>query len=335
MSKKDVIERPFRVGIVPIPGFAVMSYACVADPLRAANLLSGKPLYDIVHFAHDPVAPSSGAASISDCIAIGTDVPLDLLLVIAGGDPFAVQDKALFGWLGRMARKGVRVGGVSGGPVILASAGLLEGRRMTVHWEHAVELAGRFPDLMIEKRLYIMDRDRVTCGGGTAPLDFIHALVSDHHGGDFARLVSDWFLHTEIRAATTPQRSGVLPGETLRSPHLQPVVAAMQDHIGDPLSLSQLALMAGVSTRQLNRVFVETLGVSAMAYYRRMRLEIAKRLMRGSSMAIAAVAEATGFASAAHFSSAYVAEYGCRPSADRIAASQSTRDTGSVLPRKG
>lgn len=317
ISKTELDRSPFRVGIVPVPGFAIMSYASVADPLRAANLLSGKSLYDIVHFAHDPSAKSSGAAIISNCVQIGSGEPLDLLLVIAGGDPFAVNDSVLFDWLRRRARSGLRVGGVSGGPVILARAGLMDGRRMTVHWEHEAELAARYPDLLIEKRLYIIDRDRVTCGGGTAPLDFIYAMLSDHHGSDFARRVSDWFLHTEIRAAASPQQSGALPEGTSRSPHIQPVVAAMQDHIGDPLSLEQLALMAGISARQLNRVFLSVVGVSAMQYYRAMRLDIARRLVRTSAMNVAAIAEATGFSSSAHFSTAYANRFGCRPSTDR------------------
>jgi len=324
MQKPDVfildtdIDRPaFRVGIVPVPGFAIMSYASVADPLRAANLLSGKRLYDIVNFAHESPAASSGSAVISDCMPVGSNEPLDLLLVIAGGDPFGVADKPLFDWLKRRARAGLRVGGVSGGPVLLARAGLMEGRRMTVHWEHAAELAGRFPDLIIEKRLYIMDRDRVTCGGGTAPLDFIHALLSDHHGTDFARLVSDWFLHTENRAAASPQQSGTLPRETARSPHIQPVVAAMQDHIGDPLSLAQLALIAGISERQLNRIFRDILGISAMVYYRQMRLDIARSLVQATAMSVSAIAEATGFASAAHLSTTYLNCFGNRPSSER------------------
>ena len=322
ISNKDISPRPFRVGIVPVPGFAIMSYASVADPLRAANLLSGRRLYDIVHFAHEPQAQSSGSAVISNCVFIGSNAPLDLLLVIAGGDPFAVKDRVLFDWLKCRARSGLWLGGVSGGPVILANAGLMEGRRMTVHWEHAAEMTGRFPDLIVEKRLYVIDRDRVTCGGGTAPLDFIYALLSDHQGSGFARRVSDWFLHTEIRAATSPQQSGSLAQESIRSPHIQPVVAAMQDHIGDPLSLDQLALIAGISARQLNRIFVQVLRVSAMTYYRRLRLDIAQRLVQGSAMSVAAIAEATGFSNAAHFSTAYAAHFGRRPSADRKAASE-------------
>ena len=165
MSDKAA-SRPFRVGVYPAPGFALMSYACTVEPLRAANLLSGKTLYEVVHFAAG-AAQSSGAAAVEAAHRIGEAVPLDLLLVVAGGDPFAAETRDVRAWLQRMARVGTRIGGVSGGSVILAVAGLMAGRRMTVHWEHAAELAERFPDLMIERRLYVIDRDRVTAAAGT------------------------------------------------------------------------------------------------------------------------------------------------------------------------
>ena len=92
------------------------------------------------------------------------------------------NDRAVIPWLIRMARKGIRLGGVSGGPLVLARAGLMNGRRMTVHWEHAELLAEISPHLMIERSLYVIDRDRVTCAGGTAPMDLMHALIARHHG---------------------------------------------------------------------------------------------------------------------------------------------------------
>ena len=197
---------PFRVGVVPLPGFALMSYACTVEPLRAANLLSRRPLYALSLFGTDGIVESSGPGQVATSHAIGETPPLDLLLVVAGGDPFAFDDPATLDWLRTMAARVPQVGGVSGGSVILAKAGLMAGRRMTVHWEHTALLAERHPDMVIERRLYVIDRDRVTCGGGTAPIDLMHALIAEQHGRVFAQLVSDWFLHTDIRAAGAPQR---------------------------------------------------------------------------------------------------------------------------------
>lgn len=320
MSDSDEIgsePSPFRVGVLPIPGFALMSYACTTEPMRAANLLARRKLYEVTHFVNGALVRSSGAAQIVPDRAVGETPDLDLLLVIAGGDPSGFDDARTLAWLGRMARRGVQLGGVSGGPVILARAGLMAGRRMTVHWEHVAALSETFPDLMVERRLYVIDRDRVTCGGGTAPLDLMHALISEHHGSIFARLVSDWFLHTDIRAPAAPQRAGLVERLGTRSAPLLDAVAAMEDHIGDPLTLTQLALIAGVSSRQLNRLFNAKFGESTMAFYRRLRIDTAQRLLGSASMRMADLATATGFSSAAHLSRVFTAELGIPPSAVR------------------
>lgn len=320
LHKMDITgsdQPPYRVGILPIPGFALMSYACTVEPLRAANLLSRKPLYDVVQFAPTDRTLSSGASSVERTHEPGDKVDLDLLLVIAGGDPFSFHDEAIFRWLGQVARGGTKIGGVSGGSVILAKAGLMSGRRMTVHWEHAALLAEQFPDIVIERRLFVIDRDRVTCGGGIAPLDLMHAVIAERHGSVFARLVSDWFLHTEIRSAAAPQRAGIAERVGSHSPHLVEVISAMESHIADPLNLDQLALIAGITPRHLNRLFVAAVGESAMAYYRGVRLSVGKRLLHGAYMGIGEIAAATGFSSAGHFSNTYFARYGVRPRADR------------------
>lgn len=310
-------ERPYRVGVFPVPGFALMAYSCIVEPLRAANVLSRRTLYDVINFGETAQIKSSGAAIVEAQCRVGEVVDLDLVFVMAGGDPFAFQSKAVFDWLRMLARRGVRIGGVSGGAVVLANAGLMSGRRLAVHWEHAAMLSERFPDSMVERELYVIDRDRVTCSGGTAALDLMHALIAGHHGRDFARLVSDWFVHTDVRGASAPQRWGIAERLGAHSPHVHAAVAAMESHVGDPLNLTQLALVAQVSTRHLNRLFVASFGQSVMDYYRDLRLETAKRLVRSTAMGMVEIAEATGFSNAGHFSNSYVARFGTRPRDDR------------------
>ncbi|MEM6637457.1 MAG: GlxA family transcriptional regulator [Pseudomonadota bacterium] len=313
MDISQVGTRPFKVGILPIDGFALMSYGCCVEPLRAANLLARRTLFDIVHLGFDPVVQSSGAATVEPCIHPSQKPNLDMLLVIAGGDPLRFENAAFFHWLRQAARSSLTLGGVSGGPVILAKAGVMDGYRMTVHWEHAAELAEMHPELTVEKRLYVFDRDRVTCGGGTAPLDLMHDLIAQQHGGAFARTVSDWFLHTEVRAAAAPQRSGLIERLGNHPGHVLDAIATMENHVGDRLSLAQLALTSGVTRRHLNRLFRSSFGVSTMAYYRGLRLDLADKLLSTSTMSIANIAAATGFATAGHFSSAYRSARGRAP----------------------
>ncbi len=294
-----------------------MSYACTVEPLRAANLLSKKRLYDVVHFDDGTSAQSSGAANISADARVGQVLELDLFLVIAGGDPSAFDGRAVFPWLARMARTGAQIGGVSGGPYILAKAGLMDGRRMTVHWEHAPALSELEPGLLVKKLLFVIDRDRVTCGGGTSPLDMMHALIAQHHGADLARLVGDWFLHTGIRDPAEPQRGGLVERIGTSSSPVLHAVAAMESHIADPLSLDQLATVAGVTIRQLNRLFRDKLGVSTMAYYRKLRLRTGRRLSETSPISLTEIALATGFANSSHYSKSFSAEFGAPPSSLR------------------
>ena len=307
---------PTRIGIMPLSGFALMSYACVVEPLRAANLLSRKALYEVVHFGAEAV-PSSGAVVAEVQAIVGDPIDLDMLFVVAGGDPFAFDDAETLAWLGRVARQGVMLGGVSGGPVILARAGLMAGRRMTVHWEHAAGLAEVSPGLLIERSLYVMDRDRVTCAGGTAPLDLMHALIARDHGRVFAQLVSDWFLHTDIRPSSGAQRGGLVERVGTTSGPVLGAVEAMENHVADALALEDLAQAAGVSPRQLIRLFQGKLGVSPMRYYRDLRLEVAERLMANSPMPLTEIALATGFANSSHFSTGYRQKFGRAPSQDR------------------
>lgn len=304
----------FRVGILPLPGFALMSYASTVEPFRAANLIAGEDLYDLAHFTVGGRTRSSGAASIGVEYGVGDAPPLDLLLVVAGGDPLAFDDPLTLNWLRRMARVTPVMGGVSGGPAVLARAGLLKGRRMTIHWEHAPALAEAFPGLMLEKSLYVMDRDRVTCGGGVAALDLVNALITRHHGPDFARRVSDWFLHTDIRPSGGPQRSGLAERIGTTSAPVYAAVAAMESHIADPLDLGQLSAIAGVTQRHLSRLFRDKLGATPMGYYRKLRLDTARQLLTQAPISLTEIALATGFANASHFSTAFTEAFGRPPS---------------------
>ncbi len=307
-----------RIGILPTPGFAMMSFATLTEPMRAANLLARQDLYHMTTFSTDsgPV-PSSGAGVVMPEAMIGDAQPLDYLFVIAGGDPTRYNDRPVMRWLSRLAREGVTLGGVSGGPIILARAGLMAGRRMTVHWEHATALAEISPHLLLERSLYVIDRDRVTCAGGTAPMDLMHALIAQHHGVPFARIVSDWFMHTEIRPSAGPQRAGLVERVGTTVPAILDAVEAMEAHVAEPISLDALAKTAGLSSRQLNRLFQSRLGRSAMRYYRELRLEKAQSLLRNSPLSLTEIALATGFASSAHFSRVFAAQFGQPPSSYR------------------
>lgn len=332
MAKSNLQHNTYRVGFLLIDGFALMSYSSAVEPLRAANLL----LDDAYRFDHlcllgDSVVSSSGAL-VPATAYMSALVEYDLILVVAGGDPFKVNDESLFRWLRAQARNGVRIGGVSGGPVVLSLAGIMSGFRMTLHWEHAQVLSEQAPELLIERSLYVIDRQRITCAGGTAALDMMHALITQHHGSDFARQVSDWFLHTTIRLSNAPQRSGMVERYGTHDAAVLSVIECMENHLADPLELSQLASIAGLSVRQLNRLFTDKLGVSTIAFYRQLRLNMAKDLLAQSPLSITEVSVAAGFNSSAHFSSCFKSFFGVAPSV--IRSGNSALDKSAVKAQK-
>ena len=311
-------DTPVRIGCLLIDDFALMSYSAVVEPLRAANLLAGRTVYEVRHFAvPGQRAESSGRLAVGDAMAAGGNCDVDYLFVFAGGDPARFHDDETFEWLRLLAKRGVILVGVSGGPVILAAAGVMEGRRMTVHWEHAGLLSEVSPNLLVERTLYVIDRDRITCAGGIAPLDLMHALITEHFGGDLAQRVSDWYMHTDIRPSGGPQRAGIAERYGTTNPTVVRAIEAMENHIADPLTLPQLALLSGIGARQLNRLFGEKLGQSTMGFYRALRLEKARGFLAQSPMSINRVALAAGFSSQSHFSQCFRERYGEPPSALR------------------
>ena len=313
-------ERPQKFGHIVLPGFALMSYASVVEPLRAANLLAGTELYRWTSFADGGgrIASSSGALMETVDLPDGRD-GLQTVFVIAGGGPSQWRSPRIDGCLRRLARLGVRIGGVSGGSYVLARAGLLDGYRFTVHWEHAAALREAFPALRPEAARFIADRDRLTCGGGIAPLDMMHALIGERFGEAFARQVSDWFLHTHVDRPTDPQRGSVVERYGVHHAGLAAALAVMEANISAPLPRPAVAAYAGMSARHLERLFVRHLSTGFAAQYRRIRLDQARRLLRQSPLSITEVAMATGFSSAAHFSRSYREVIGRSPGAERSA----------------
>lgn len=309
---------PFRIGVLLIDGFALLSYASFTEPLRVANLLSGRKLYEVQPLpVSGSVARSSGGVEVPGLASAGPHVKYDLVMVVAAGDPFSFSDPGVNQWLNQLHHRGIALGGVSGGPVVLAGAGVIDGYRLTLHWEHAAALRERYPELPVERSLYVIDRERMTCAGGTAPLDLTHALIMRQHGAALARQVSDWLQHTDVRPSTSAQRAGIVERYNVHNAAVLNTIEMMETHLADPLDLKSLAALAGVGERQLIRLFDKYLGKSPMAFYRDLRLERARTLLQQSGLSVSEIACILGFATVAHFSARYRARYQRAPSAER------------------
>ena len=306
------------IGFLLINDFALMSYAAAVEPLRAANLLSGRELYRWRHVSVDGEAAraSNGGRVLADT-RVGDTGAFDTVMVCAGGNPALFDDPPAFAWLRDLARRGVRLGGVSGGPWILARAGVLQGYRATIHWEHLPALAEAFPNLELRRTLYEVDRDRLTCAGGIAALDMMVELIERDHGHTLAAAVAEWYLRTEMRAGSAAQRMEARERFGISNEKLLRALAYMEANLEEPASKDRLAAIAGVSVRQLERLFAKHLHATPTEHYLRVRLGRARTLLRQTSLSVMETAVASGFVSPSHFSRAYRAQFGKSPKDER------------------
>ena len=311
---------PQVIAFLLIDDFALMSYAAAIEPLRAANLLSGRDLYHWRHVSIDGEAAtaSNGGRVLADNM-VGDEAGFDTVMVCAGGNPALFDHTPTFAWLRELARKGVRLGGVSGGPWILARAGVLQGYRATIHWEHLPAMAEAYPNLELRRTLYEVDRDRLTCAGGIAALDMMVELIERDHGHALAAAVAEWYLSTEMRAGSAAQRMQARERFGVSNEKLLKALAHMEANLEDPASKAQLADVAGVSIRQLERLFAQHLNTTPTEYYQRMRLDRARMLLRQTTLSVLETGVACGFVSPSHFSRAYRARFGKPPKAERAA----------------
>ena len=303
-----------------VPEFSMIAFTAAIEPLRAANRVSGRSLYSwrVATLDGGEVKASNGVSVVADG-ALADVAEGGVLLVCAGLSANDHADPELLQALRMQARRSDALGGVCTGSIILARAGLLDDYRCTVHWEDLVSFAENFPKLEITSRLYEIDRDRITCSGGTAPLDMMIHFIALDHGRELATGVAELMVHHFAREAHEPQRLSILERTGVRHPKLLRAIALMEEAIELPVSLERIAEGAGLSARQMERLFRMHFEETPSRYYLGLRLARARHLLTHTALSVVQVALATGFASPAHFTKCYREAFGNTPSAERQA----------------
>jgi transcriptional regulator GlxA family with amidase domain len=308
-----------RVAFLLVPQFSMMAFSAAIEPLRSANRMSERPLFEwqLISIDGKEVMASNGIG-----IAVHRSLDelrkIDMLVVCAGLEPVQFgRNDGIHHHLRRLARHGSRVGAISTGSFILADAGLLTDRRCTVHWEYADLFRSRFPGLQVSRDLYVVDRGVFTCSGGTAALDMMLYFVSEASGPEIAVAVAEQFIHPQIRGQEDHQRLETHARYGIDSPKLVEIIRLMEGAVENPLDMRQISNRVGISPRQVERLFREQVGASPKAFYLKLRLTRARTLLRQTINPILAVALECGFGSTSHFSHAYKRTFGIPPTAER------------------
>lgn len=311
-------ELPQRIALVLLPRFSFLPFSGLVESFRLANRMSGRELYrwKLISMDGGPVAASNGV-ELSVEGDLGAAEGCETIVICSGLEVHTVNARALTGWLRKADRRGADIGAICTGSYVLARAGLLEGHRCTIHWENLAGFCEDFPDIEVTSELFEIDRNRFTCSGGTAAIDMMLNVIARQHGHELAAAVADQFMHERIRDQHDRQRISLPARLGVRHPKLLAVIGTMEQNLEEPLSRSELARGADLSTRQLERLFRKYLNRSPARYYLELRLNKARLLLLQTNMSVIDVALACGFVSASHFSKCYRDFFGRTPRKER------------------
>ncbi|WP_100958944.1 GlxA family transcriptional regulator [Bosea sp. FBZP-16] len=303
------------VTLLLVEGFSMMSVASAIEPLRSLNRLVDREAWRwrLASLDGGVLAASNGIPIPTE--AAETALPGSHYFFVCGGLRIqSVDERRYLAILRKAARSGVRVGSLSTGTYLLARAGLLDGYRSTIHWENRPAFQEEFPDLVCTDKLYEIDRDRMTCSGGTAAMDLMLHLITERHGADLARRVANQFHHDRIRDERDNQSGGRLERMSSLPPAVRNALKLMQRHVEDTISIAEIAEKVGMSPRQLERLFLRYLQTSPARYYLSLRIDRARELLLYSDRPVLEVAIAAGFTSTSHFAHWFKKLQGVRPS---------------------
>jgi transcriptional regulator GlxA family with amidase domain len=316
--------KPRKFVFVLLPKFTLLSFASALECLRISNRMSNKILYE-----WEIISENGTSIICSAGIEFSVDHDLNELnrddtIMLCGGENIrAATTKRLLSWLRRESRRGLAIAGLCTGAFPLAKAGLLEGKRATIHWENQDSFTEEFENVELTKSVFIIEGNRMTTAGGTSSIDLMLKLIANDHGEDLANAVADQLIYSSIRTTQDVQRLSVPTRLGVRHPKLGQVIQMMERNIEEPISPSILAKHVAMSTRQLERLFRRYLSRSPKRYYMELRLQKARNLLMQTDMSVINVALACGFASPSHFSKCYRAHYATTPYRER--GSQSTK----------
>jgi transcriptional regulator GlxA family with amidase domain len=304
-----------------VPNFSMMAFTAAVEPLRSANRMSGSPLYQwsVISRDGEPVRASNGLEVVAQH-AMADVQQCDTLFICAGIDAHRFDDRPTMAWLRKIARQGGMVGSLCTGTHLLARAGLLGGYQCTIHWEDMEAFAEEHPELDVTDDIFEIDRNRITCSGGTAALDLMLHLITLEHGAELAGKVSEQFIHERIRESHDHQRMALQSRVGVSDPKLLAAIVEMEANLEEPLPLPDIADAVGLSTRQLERLFKKHLARTPSRYYRELRLHHARLMLMQGSASILSIALAAGFVSASHFSRRYREYFGRTPREERRVA---------------
>ena len=311
MSFTASTENACQVTILVLPESSMMCVASVLEPLRAANRVAGRELYQwtLASLSGDFVEMTCG-------VPFGTRHKFseqqkgELLIIIGGFNQAKHVTSAALGTIRKAASGFTVVAGIEAGSWVLARAGLLNGYTATTHWEDFEAFTVAFPDIDVKLDRYVVDRNRMTSGGASPAFDMFLDMIRQRNGPAVAMEVASVFIYDEAHSQFDEQPLVSLGRVARKDRRLEQAVRLMEKFIEQPLPVAAIARRTGVSSNTLETIFKRHVGMTPGRFYLNLRLKAANRLVLDTDLSLREIAVRSGFNSLSAFSRAYSKGFG-------------------------
>jgi len=309
--------KSFDVGFILTSGYSSIAYVSAVEPLKICNQLAGEDCYRIENIGVDS---KSVLSSLENQVSMGStlaDSEKKDLWFVVGAPPVSYQEQPiLLEWLQKLPGS-QQIGGISSGTYDLVRSGKLDGFRAVLHWWNPDEVMADFQSVIYLTDSFCIDKNRLSCRGGTASLDMMLLLIAQQQGVDIAEAVSQHFIHERMGQFAQAQITPLSKRAEIAQPILGEALKLMEANIEEPLTTDEISFHIKLSRRQLERLFKKHLNTVPSRYYLQIRMKQAREKLLTSQNSIADIGYSCGFSSGAHFSTAYRSLYGITPSEER------------------
>lgn len=325
-----------KIGFLIFPDFPMACLTSMIEPLRAANEISGHKAFSwsLVSEGGGRVISSAQISFEADEV-LAPDLLVDIMFMISGPTSRFQNEKYGNGIVRSLGRHGVILGAVSGGIFPLARTGIMERQPISVHWCYKAAFTAEFPKVNALDDVIVRTHNRYTMSGAAAAFDLALWLVQERLSSDISHEVACWFQHPMMRGEGVRQRvpKAQMPNTGAQLPDLVARSAEIfASNLEYTLTVAEVAEIAGVSTRQIERAFKKATGQSPSHYYRSLRMQAARQLVLYTNTKYDEVAQAVGYGSSALLATHYRAAYGHSPREEREKINQFRFEGNVPLP---
>jgi transcriptional regulator GlxA family with amidase domain len=327
-------DKAMRIVILAPPGVQSLDIVGPAEVFwEAARRLGDMNSYDIqiMSTGAQSVAGTGQLRFLADRTIFDDDEEIDTLLV-AGDPAFFEIDPEVIAWLKRRVPTVRRYGSICTGVFLLASAGLLDGKRITTHWECAGKFSREYPHIDLDAdAIYVRDGALITAAGVTAGIDLALSLIEEDHGKDIAMIVARYLVMFMKRPGGQSQFSAHLVGQMSETTLIQKAQEFVLAHLGSRLDVESLAHEVAMSTRNFGRVFRRELGMTPADFVTAARTDAARRMLEDTLQPLQRIASSCGFADVNAMRRAFTKTMGVTPN-DYRRRFQSSNQTHRDVP---